>query len=339
MADLTDTVLVSIQEMNAEFIRILLKHGFTRDKARKCAEIFAVNTLEGVHSHGINRFPRFISYVQKGYVIPDSEPSLVHQAGSVEQWNGNLGPGPLNALFAAERAMSLSDESGIGLVGMANTNHWMRGGFYGWQAAKKGYVFFGWTNTIANMPAWGATDCRLGNNPLVMAVPFSNEAIVLDFAMSQYSYGKLEALQIEGKELDYAGGYNRDGELTKIPVDILETSRVLPAGYWKGAGLSFLLDILASVLSGGDSTYEISSRKDEYGISQVFITIPVRKLQNFPAVEDKISAIVEDFRRSKPENTGNEIRYPGERIIRTRKTNIQKGIPVSVKVWAQIRDL
>jgi 3-dehydro-L-gulonate 2-dehydrogenase len=339
MADLTDTVLISIQEMNAEFMRILLKHGFTHDKACKCAEIFTVNTLEGVHSHGINRFPRFISYIQKGFVIPDAEPSLVHKAGSVEQWNGNLGPGPLNAMFAAERAMAVSDESGIGMIGLANTNHWMRGGFYGWQAAKKGFVFFGWTNTIANMPAWGATDCRLGNNPLVIAVPFNDEAVVLDFAMSQYSYGKMEAYQIEGKELDYAGGYNRNGEMTKVPGDILETSRVLPAGYWKGAGLSFLLDILASVLTGGNATWEISKNKDEYGISQVFIAISVSKLHNFAAIKDTVSDIIEDFRRSKPENNENEIRYPGEKIIRTRKNNIKNGIPVSVKVWSQIRDL
>ena len=36
----------------------------------------------------------------------------------------------------------------------------VRGGTYGWQAARKGFVFLGWTNTCANMPAWGAKDPR-----------------------------------------------------------------------------------------------------------------------------------------------------------------------------------
>jgi 3-dehydro-L-gulonate 2-dehydrogenase len=39
------------------------------------------------------------------------------------------------------------------------------------------------------MPAHGATDARLGNNPLVIALPYSDSAVVLDMAMSQYSFG------------------------------------------------------------------------------------------------------------------------------------------------------
>ena len=47
----------------------------------------------------------------------------------------------------------------------------MRGGTYGWQAAEAGMIGICFTNTIANMPPWGGIDPRLGNNPLVIAVP------------------------------------------------------------------------------------------------------------------------------------------------------------------------
>jgi len=339
MTDTEKSIRIPSGELNEVFRRILLKHGFSGEKADKCAGIFTVNTLEGVYSHGINRFPRFISYIKKGYIIPDAEPSLVHKAGSLEQWNGNLGPGPLNAIFASERAMAIADDSGMGMVGLANTNHWMRGGYYGWHAARKGFIFIGWTNTIANMPAWGAVDCRLGNNPLVISVPWKDEAVVLDFAMSQYSYGRMEAYQIEGRHLDYPGGYNRNGELTNIPGEILETSRVLPAGYWKGAGLSFLLDILASVLTGGNATWEVSGNADEYGVSQVFIAISAGKLHNFPGIDSCITGIIEDFRKSKPAADTDGIRYPGEKIIRIRRDNIKNGIPVNIKVWNDIMAL
>jgi 3-dehydro-L-gulonate 2-dehydrogenase len=87
---------------------------------------------------------------------------LLHNCGGLEQWNGILGPGPLNAVYATERAMHLASAHGIGCVALGYTNHWMRGGYYGWQAAKKGFVFIGWSNTIANMPAWNAVDTRLG---------------------------------------------------------------------------------------------------------------------------------------------------------------------------------
>jgi 3-dehydro-L-gulonate 2-dehydrogenase len=333
------TVLISFDQMKAEFVRILIKLGFTDKKAEKCAEIFAVNSLEGIYSHGVNRFPKFVNYIKAGYVNPDAEPTLESKAGSLEQWNGNLGPGPLNATFAAERAMVIATENGIGMVTLANTNHWMRGGTYGWQAAKKGFVFIGWTNTEPNMPAWGAKDRRLGNNPLVLAVPFENEAIVLDFAMTQYSYGKLETYKLAGKQLPYAGGYDRRGDLTTDPAEILETWRALPIGYWKGAGLSLLLDIFVTILSGGNSAYEIHKKGAEYGLSQVFIAICLKKLHNYPAIENSIKQILEDYKKSEPEDSETQIRYPGENILKIRRTNKKNGIPVNMEVWEKIINL
>jgi 3-dehydro-L-gulonate 2-dehydrogenase len=339
MQQTENLVFISAEQMKSEFVRILINNGFTDTKAEICAEVFTVNSLEGVYSHGVNRFTRFVGNIRKGYVKPDAEPSMIKSSGSLEQWNGNLGPGPLNALFATERAMKLASENGIGLVAIGNTNHWMRGGTYGWHAARKGYAFIGWTNTEANMPAWGAKDFRLGNNPLVFAVPYGNEAIVLDFAMSQYSYGKLELYQMEGKPLPYPGGFNTKGELTTDPGEILLSRRALPVGYWKGSGLSLLLDILAAALSGGFSTSEISQLGAEYALSQVFIAINLKKLANSESTEKTIHNILQDIKVSIPAVAGTEIRYPGENIIRIREENKRKGIPVNKDIWRKIKEL
>lgn len=333
------TVFISFKDMKSEFLRILTNLGFAVCKADQCAEIFALNSLEGVYSHGVNRFPRFVDYVRKGYIKPGAEPSVIKNTGSLEQWNGNLGPGPLNALLATDRATKLASINGTGLVAMGNTNHWMRGGTYGWKAARNGFAFIGWTNTEANMPAWGARDFRIGNNPLVFAVPYGNEAIVLDFAMSQFSYGKLEVYQIEGKQLPYPGGFDKNGELTTCPDEILSTRRALPAGYWKGSGLSILLDILASVLSAGLSTSEISKREAEYALSQVFIAINLKNLSNSGNIEKTIHDIIRNIKESIPAEGYSEIRYPGENTVRIREENKQNGIPVNKDVWEKILNL
>ena len=332
-------ILIPAEGMLSEFISILRKTGYSDDKAQKIAEIFTANSLEGIYTHGVNRFPRFIRNTRDGYINPDSEPTLTHASGSLEQWNGNLGPGPLNAVFSVNRAIELSDKYGIGLVALANTNHWMRGGLYGWQAAKRGYVFIGWTNTIANMPAWGAKDPHLGNNPFVLAVPYGKEAVVLDFAMSLYSYGKMESYANEGKKLPYPGGFDKDGTLTDDPEKILESWRTLPIGYWKGASLSLLLDILATILSGGSSVNEITARKAEYACSQVFIAINVNKLQNSPAIEKEVRSIIDDMHASIPVNDETSIRYPGENILKIREESLKKGIPVAGNIWDEIQAL
>jgi 3-dehydro-L-gulonate 2-dehydrogenase len=334
-----DSIRIPYNQLKSEFCRILLTAGFSKPDAEKCAEIFTMNCADGVNSHGINRFPRFIKNIREGLVKPEAVPSFIHGFGSIEQWDGNLGAGPLNAEFATDRAMEIAGKNGIGLVALRNTNHWMRGGTYGWHAANKGYAFICWTNTCPNMPAWGATDPRIGNNPFIMAVPYKGEAIVIDFALSQYSYGKMEALKSDGKKLPYPGGYNKQGLITDDPGEILETWRVLPAGYWKGAGLSVLLDILATILSGGLSTHEIDTCSSEHSVSQVFIAFNISKLHNFPSIDYSINEIIEDFHKSVPVDPSEKIRYPGENVLQIRKENLEKGISVNRLAWEDIMSM
>ncbi len=336
MEENKNIVRISAAEMHDRFTDILIRLKFAKDKAEKCASVFTDNSLDGVYTHGVNRFPRFVQYIKDGFVKVHEVPSLQHKFGGIEQWNGNLGPGIVNATHATETVMGLAKQNGIGCVALNNTNHWMRGGTYGWQAAKAGYVFIGWTNTVANMPAWGAKDPKLGNNPLVIALPYNDEAIVLDMAMSQFSFGAMEKAAMNNEKLPVYGGFDKGGSLSDDPSAILESWRPLPIGYWKGAGLSLLLDLLATILSGGLATYEISKKEVEYALSQVFIAIDISKLGNHSSITKVIEGILADYRRSVPIDESKKIMYPGERALQTRKNNLANGIPVLKKVWDEI---
>ena len=335
---MAESILVSATEMTEVFTRILLANGFQQTKAEVCAEVFTSNSIDGVYSHGVNRFSRFIEYISKGYVKIDAEATLVHSMKAFEQWDGQFGPGPLNAIKATDRAMQLATEFGIGCVGLANNNHWMRAGYYGWKAAKAGFAMIAWTNTIGNMPAWNAVDRRLGNNPIVLAVPFRDEAIVVDLAMSLYSYGKMELAQMKNEQLPVDGGFDSVGNPTKDPSKIIESGRFMPIGYWKGAGLSLLLDILTTILSNGMATHEYTKQKIEFA-SQVFIAFDLSKTHNYSSIARKIEEIINDYKQSIPDSPGNEITYPGEHVLETRKRNLEEGIPVLKKVWDEVLGL
>jgi 3-dehydro-L-gulonate 2-dehydrogenase len=324
--------------MKDQFEKILLAVGFPPGKADTLARIFMENSLDGVYTHGVNRFPDFVDYVKKGHIRIDGEPECVHTFGSLEQWEGNLGPGVLNALRCADRAMELARESGIGCVALANTNHWMRAGTYGWRVAKAGYIYIGWTNTIANMPPWGATKPRLGNNPIVIAVPYRDEAIVLDMAMSQYSIGALKQKKMRDELLPVPGGYDQQGNLSVDPSAILDSQRVLPIGYWKGAGLSLLLDIVATVLSGGLSVARITAQRAERGLSQVFMALSLERYSNRALVDQIIQEILTDYSSPAADAGQGPVLYPGERVLKVRQEN-QTGIPVMASVWNQILTL
>ncbi len=338
---MNNTAFIQVRQgkMQETFYHLLVKNGLATEAAQTCAAVFTSNSIDGITSHGVNRFARFIEYIQKGYVNKTAVPSLKSKYNGMEQWDGNSGAGILNAIAATNRSMELANQFGIGCVGLSNTHHWLRGGTYGWQAAKSGYIFIGWTNTIANMPAWKATDARLGNNPLVIAMPYNTEAIVLDMAMSQYSFGALELAAMKNEQLPVAGGFNAAGDLTNNPNEILITRRPLPVGYWKGAGLSLLLDILATVLSGGFAVHEITKKEAEFGLSQVFVCIDVSKLGSASFISQAVENIITDYKNSAHTSDTENILYPGERVLQLRKRNAEHGIPVLKEVWDAILNL
>ena len=43
------------------------------DRAQTCARLFAETTRDGVYTHGINRFPRFVGTIRNGCVDPAAE--------------------------------------------------------------------------------------------------------------------------------------------------------------------------------------------------------------------------------------------------------------------------
>ena len=333
------TIRISPQEMKSTLIKKLMVYDFSEEDAEKCATIFTENSLDGVYSHGVNRFPRFVDYLKRGLVLPKNKPQLKKQMGVIEQWDGAMGAGPLNAFFATNRALELAEENGMGCIALSNTNHWMRGGYYGWQAAKKGYLYIGWTNTTAIMPAWGAQDSKLGNNPLVVGIPYRKEAIVLDMSMSQFSYGAMELASLKNQKLPVTGGYDSDGNLTDDPDAILQSLRTLPVGFWKGSGLSFVLDVMAAILSDGLAVHQVAQKEEEISCSQIFITINPKKLAGYDQKDTAIDEIVKDLKSSMPMDEMSKMRYPGERAVESRKENTEKGIPVLAAVWDDILNL
>ena len=233
-----------------------------------------------------------------------------------------------NATLAMARAIALAKEKGIGVVTLRNTNHWMRGGTYGWQAADAGCIGICTTNTIAVMPPWGGSEARLGNNPLVIAVPRKKGHVVLDMALSQFSYGKMQEYKMAGKQLPVAGGYDQNGKLSTDPGTISKLKRPLPVGYWKGSGLSVMIDLLVAGLSGGKTVSEITASENEYGVCQLFFAINAENLS-----QELIERVIIYTKSS----AGEDIRYPGEQVLRSRNLAAIEGIEVNDSIWEQVQ--
>jgi 3-dehydro-L-gulonate 2-dehydrogenase len=316
-------MIVSFDELADTLERGLSATGLEPDRARLCAQLIAGSTRDGVASHGLNLFPRLITMIRRGRVDVHARATCVAAHGSLERWDGRCGIGALNAHDAMAAAIARSRTHGIGCVALGNTTHWMRGGTYGWQAADAGVIGLCWTNTLPNLPPWGADTPRIGNNPLVIAVPRDRGHVVLDMAMSQFSYGALAGYRTRGEPLPVPGGFDRHGRLTEDAAEIEASRRPLPIGFWKGSGLSILLDLVAALLSGGRATHQIpADPEQETGLSQVFIAIDASTFtgSDMTRVADQVIASV-------------QARYPGERTLATRARNLTEGITVDPAAW------
>ena len=325
---------IPYDELVRTLVLALRNLGFTPARAQECANLFAETTRDGVYTHGIARFPRFAKLIENGAVRPEASPTMVSGFGALERWDGNYGPGNLNAWHTMGRAIALAHQHGIGCVTIGYTNHWMRAGTYGLQAAESGMIGICFTNTMPNMAPWGGSKSVLGNNPLVIAVPRANGAhFLIDFAMSQFSYGALDGYVARGEQLPIPGGFDKDGNLTSDPKAIIESNHPLPIGYWKGSAFSMMLDVVAATLSFGQATHQVSADPlREAGVSQVFLAINPAALGPVSTIGDEIIASLHTEPKAK-------VRYPGERLPATRAENMEKGIPVDEDIWEETRKL
>ncbi len=337
-------IRVPVENVKTEVSRILASRGISAEKLKICSDIITNNSLDGVSSHGLTRLPSFVSTIDGALVKINTEPQCIQSFGAIEKWDGKRGLGPYVAMNCIERAMKLAREFGIGCVAVKDTSHWLRGGTYGRHAAENGFASICWTNSQSGMPAWGGKNLRLGNNPMVFSLP-GEPPVVMDFALSQFSYGRIQEAAMANTMLPADAAYDLNGELTRDPHAILETIkqgayRLLPTGLWKGSSLAFTLDAMAALLSGGLATREIEMESNvDVGISQVFIVFDIERIMGTENSAERLNDLIDYLKQGNKGEDAEDVRYPGESVWKTRQENLIKGVPVNKKLWGQLKNL
>ena len=306
--------------------------------AKRFAEIFAGNSLDGVYSHGMNRYPRYLSDMESGLCDAKvTQAERVSGLGGLEVWDAHFGVGPLIAQQMAERAIELARTHGIACVALRNNSHWLRAGRYGLMMADAGMMGLCMTNTCMNLVAYGAKEPSTGNNPITIAIPRRAGSLVMDMAVSQYAFGKLEIMAQEGGMLDTPCGYDTDGNLTNDPKKIVESGLMMPMALWKGSALSIMIDLMVSMLSLGRTSLEIGTPADgEKGMSQMFVCMNPAAVIDMDKAEAQMEKTIAFLNGLEPKDGVHGVHAPGENLEKTRARNRERGIPVTEDTWQKI---
>ncbi len=332
-------IYVSYAEAVATMEKGLLPY-MSAEHAHHFAEIFAGNSLDGVYSHGMNRYARYLGDMKSGLCDASvMEAERVSGVGGLEVWDAHFGVGPVIAEQMANRAVELAKTHGVACVALRNNSHWLRAGRYGLMMADAGMMGLCMTNTAMNLVAYGAKEASTGNNPITIAIPRKAGSLVMDMAVSQYAFGKLEIMAQEGQMLDTDCGYDVEGNLTSDPRKIVESGLMLPMALWKGSALSIMIDLMVSMLSLGRTSLEIGDpSKGEKGMSQIFICMNPAAVVDMDKAEEQMEKTIAFLNGLEPREGSRGVHAPGQNLEKTRTRNLENGIPVTEETWQKILD-
>lgn len=316
---------------------ILEAAGAPADSAHIVSTSLTEANLQGHDSHGVLRLPGYIDFVRRGRILPDARPSVRWRSGAAACVDGQLGWGMPTARLAAETAIELAEEHGVGAVTLVNCNHLGRLGEYVTMIAGAGMIGMAHCNASRSVAPFGSSQRILGTNPFAWAAPRGpgHPPLVLDFATSAVAEGKLRVARASGQPIAPGLIVDRDGQPSQDPADFYNGGALQTFGLHKGSGMSLMIELLARGLTGVDPTLP-----DSQGFNgTVLIALNIATFapaEQFQSAAERLCAEVAEARRL---DGVDEVYMPGQPEQRTRAQRLAGGIPLADSTWAEIAAL
>ncbi len=259
-----------------------LHRGYTAAEAEDAARFCELASAHGIRTHNAIKALHLdhLFGSATGGCKPGADIKIIDKKfAASEAWDGNLKLGQSVAFRAMERCMEMADKYGIGQVSVDNAFHYLWGGGYVMDAAKKGYIAYtNCTSTLGEVVPFGGKFPVLGTNPHSWGLPTQDACgfpIVIDWATSTVAMGRVQVLKREGKPLPLGAAVDAAGNPTTDPN---EAAWLLPFGAHKGYGLSLLIEVMGAMIGGSLPTLRGGGAH------------PDVKSQPFPADEKRTSS-------------------------------------------------
>ena len=228
--------------------------GFTAGEAAAAARFCAEAARHGIRTHNAIKALHLDHLFGSGAhgCVPGAQIDVKPgRFPAAQVWNANRKLGQATAYAAMDAAMKLADHHGIGMISVDNAFHYLWGGGYVMEAAKKGYIAYtNCTAALAEVVPFGGKFPTLGTNPHSWGFPTTaaiGYPIVIDWATSVVAMGRVQQLAREGKALPPQAAVDEHGQPTTDPA---RAKYLLPFGAHKGYGLSLINELLAAFIGG-----------------------------------------------------------------------------------------
>ena len=322
--------------------QVFSRLGLPEEDAAVVADSLVEADLRGVHSHGMLMVAGYVGRIRKGEVNLRPQIKTVRASKGTLLIDGDNGMGQVVARQAMELVIGKARETGAGVVGVAHSSHYAAGAYWALKAVAQNMIGFALTGTGAAIAPWGGRTKILGTNPWTIAVPAGTEyPVVLDMATSVVAAGKLVWAAERGEKVPVGWALDPDEQPTDDPKRGL-AGRLLPFGSYKGYGLMVMVDLLASLLTGGDIGPQVSNAvRDgrDLNIGHYFQAIDVSAFMPVDAFKARVDDYVQLLSHSEREAGSEQVLLPGEREFRLADKRRQSGIPMPRQLMTEIETI
>lgn len=265
---MSETFYVVPEEKHNDLVaKAYQKRGYTREESEAGARFCAEATRHGIRTHNAIKALHLDHLFGSGAggCVPGANIEKLETRFEASQiWNANRKLGQAVAYEAMETCIELADKYGIGQVSVDEAFHYLWGGGYVMDAAKRGYIAYtNCTAALAEVVPFKGKTPTLGTNPHSWGFPTIESVgypIVIDWATSTVAMGRVQQFLREGKQLPPDAAVDENGNVTTDPT---KAKALLPFGAHKGYGLSLINEIVAAFIGGSLPT--IRSRQAEAG--------------------------------------------------------------------------
>jgi LDH2 family malate/lactate/ureidoglycolate dehydrogenase len=333
-------ILIHSEILETFVTELFAKTGMPEPDAAYSAQCLAQTNLWGIDSHGVLRVPLYIKRLQSGAMNPKPHIKTLKGSQGLEVLNGDDGPGFIVGREAMNRAIQLAEKFNVGVVGAIRSNHFGAAGIYARMAAAQGMIGIVMTNVIPNVVAPGGSRPITGNNPLALAIPtFAEFPFVLDISLSNVAGGKLLLASKKQERIPLDWATDKEGRPTDDP-DKAFAGFLLPVGGHKGLGLSYAVDILCGLITGGVFQHQMKSmyrHPDDPSLTgHLMIVVNPLAIITQDELKNRMATFYKTVKNSPMWDRSKEMMLPGEIEYRTALERTKKGIPLPAKLYDEL---
>jgi uncharacterized oxidoreductase len=323
---------------------ICINGGSEGDEPRLVADNLVMANLMGHDSHGVGMLPRYIECMHSGTLNPNAGAKIVVDSGALIVVDGGAGYGQVIGGQSMDFGIERAKEHGVAIVATRNSFHLCRIGAWAERCARAGFISMHHTNVMGHKPLvapYGGSQARYSTNPYTVGLPATAESpmTILDMATSVVALGKVRVAKNKGEQMAEGillDGYGKPSTDPNVMYN-QPYGAAMPFGAHKGGGLALMNELLAGILSGGQTMRPETQPKTDAIINNMLsIIIDPSKLVDNAFYSEELDATLKYVKASKPIDPDKPVLVPGEPEQIMKADREANGVPIDDNTWEEI---